>query len=730
MLKLLSLGLVTVSAGMVMQAWVGYGLDERIGLDVLFLQRGRLPPPPEVAVVAIDKLSADRLGLPNSPDRWPRSLHATLIDRLVDAGARVIVFDLFFKTSRAEDEVLAAAMTRAGNVILVGFLKREIVAEDLSDVSAPYLNIEQLLLPVPPIEGAAVAIAPFPLPKVPAKVSWFNTFRASAGDMPTLPAMALQFYTLGVYDEVYAQLTALGVASGDLPAQATVIAAEAELSDVVARLRLLFQRQPQLAEGLSGQLARVAPANRAGQLKAMIELYRGDNLRYLNFYGPPRSLTTLPYWRVLENDGLPDLRDRAVFVGFSELLQPEQRDGFYTAFSQKSGLDISGVEIAATAFANLLRGESIVVPWHVGIIILFGLLVAVCTAGPSAWGIVIAGVAFCAVYVGLGFYAFQSWHVWLPLFVPVVIQTPLAMLAALVWRYLQTNRERQRIRQAFGYYLPASAVEQLVKDAGRVQASARRMYGVVLATDAEQYTRLSEAMAPEALSDMLNRYYGVLFEPVRRRGGVVSDVIGDAMLAMWSSVQPLARHRSEACAAALDIIQGVDHNRSSSTPAALPTRIGLHAGDVMIGNVGAIDHFEYRAVGDIVNTSTRIEGLNKQLGTRIIASRQVIDGIEGIVFRELGAFRLAGKQRPLDLFEVVCFGDDLEASTASLLEAFAAGLGAYRARMWDDAARRFSRILDAYPEDGPSGFYKALCLSLVESPPPEPWNATVVVQKK
>lgn len=724
------LGVAMALVGVVIQALIGYDLDERIGLDVLFLQRGRLPPPPEVVLVAIDKSSSDHFGLPNAPDQWPRRLHAELIDRLSAAGAKLIVFDLFFKTAgdEAGDLALAAAMTRAGNVLSVGFLKRELVADGDGGVPGAYFNIEHLIAPTPVIGSAAAAVAPFPLPKVPAKVSWFNTFRTSAGDLPTMPAVALQLYLHGEYDALVAHLAARGLSAGALPTLGASRAGNAPWVHVMSRLRGLVARHPDVVDEMWAQ---PLPEGRKKQIEAMIELYRGDVLRYLNFYGPPRSIVTLPYWRAFEADALPDLEDKAVFVGFAELLQPEQRDGFYTAFSQRDGLDISGVEIAATAFANLLRNESLRVPAPLGVIVLFGLLVSVVVMRSSAWGIVVAAVSMGSVYIGISFYLFGAWHTWLPLFVPVVIQTPLAVVAALLWRYLQTNRERQRIRRAFGYYLPESAVAQLVKDAGRVRAGGRRMYGVVLATDAEQYTRLSETLQPEALSELLNRYYGVLFAPVRRRGGVVSDVIGDAMLAMWSSAMPLVQHRFEACAAALDIIRGVDENRSSSCPpTALPTRIGLHAGDVVIGNVGAVDHFEYRAVGDIVNTSTRIEGLNKQLGTRIIASHQVIDGLEGVVSRELGVFKLVGKQQALSLFEIVCLRDELDDVTASLLTAFAAALEAYRSQLWDDAARQFSQILLSYPEDGPSGFYRELCLSLLASPPPEPWNATVVVQKK
>ena len=125
----------------------------------------------------------------------------------------------------------------------------------------------------------------------------------------------------------------------------------------------------------------------------------------------------------------------------------------------------------------------------------------------------------------------------------------------------------------------------------------------------------------------MNRYYAVLFEPVKRHGGLVQDVVGDSMLAIWATTEPDASLRNRACLAALDIAAAVDRFNADSGRLALPTRIGLHSGRLLLGSVGAMDHYEYRAVGDIVNTATRLEGLNKHLGTRMLVSADVLEGL-------------------------------------------------------------------------------------------------------
>ncbi len=101
------------------------------------------------------------------------------------------------------------------------------------------------------------------------------------------------------------------------------------------------------------------------------------------------------------------------------------------------------------------------------------------------------------------------------------------------------------------------------------------------------------------------------------------------MLAVWATTEPDLSLRSRACLAALDIASAVDRFNAASGRLALPTRIGLHSGQLLLGSVGAMDHYEYRAVGDIVNTATRLEGLNKHLGTRLLVERGGAPGAGG-----------------------------------------------------------------------------------------------------
>jgi adenylate cyclase len=245
-------------------------------------------------------------------------------------------------------------------------------------------------------------------------------------------------------------------------------------------------------------------------------------------------------------------------------------------------------------------------------------------------------------------------------------------------------------------------IDRLAEDKQQVMEQSDRAFGICLATDARQYTRLSERMEPETQQAFLNRYYEILFAPVRKRDGVVSDVIGDAMLAIWPAHRPDSYLRQQACEAALEIIRALEN---AELDPKLPTGIGLHAGELVMSHVGAIDHFEYRAVGDMVNTTSRIENLNKLLGTSILASGDLIKDLQGIVLRELGEFPVPGRQQPITLYEVAASEVTVTPEMRSLHTAFADALNDWRQGDRKAASEKFEAILKAFPDDGPTAYY-------------------------
>jgi adenylate cyclase len=331
------------------------------------------------------------------------------------------------------------------------------------------------------------------------------------------------------------------------------------------------------------------------------------------------------------------------------------------------------------------------------------------------------------VYFGVAYWQFVSYDVWLPLVVPLLLQIPAGFAVALWWNYRDLNLQRERVRTALGYYVPPSVARRLAERTVSMGASRQLLHGTCLFTDAEQYTAVAEQLRPEALAGLMNDYYRALFNVVQEHGGEVSDTAGDSMVAVWASAEPDPAARSRAMAAAIAILGAVDAFNNEQRVGRLPTRVGLESGELLLGNIGAEQRYEYRAIGDIVNTAARIQGLNATLGTRVLVSAATVDGARPQPGRDVGTFLLRGKRLPVRVHE------PLAAATTALdepaLAEFAAALAAFRAADWDEAELRFAALAARIPDDGPTRYYRGLAASYRLEPPPA-WAGAVLLTVK
>src|SRR5262249_15056718 len=174
-------------------------------------------------------------------------------------------------------------------------------------------------------------------------------------------------------------------------------------------------------------------------------------------------------------------------------------------------------------------------------------------------------------------------------------------------------------------------VDQLARNIVDMKRGGQTEYGTCLFADIAGYTNLSETMEPQELNAFMHRYFEATFAPIRQNGGRIVSLEGDSILALWKGARPNAVLRKQACLAALGIAQAV-HQFSRSNPTLdLSTRISIHAGEIYLGNVGAGDHYTYGPTGDTVNTASRMDGLNKYLGTRILVSKEVLRDVDGFL---------------------------------------------------------------------------------------------------
>src|SRR5207248_2446567 len=266
-----------------------------------------------------------------------------------------------------------------------------------------------------------------------------------------------------------------------------------------------------------------------------------------------------------------------------------------------------------------------------------------------------AGALMAAAVLVVGWYVFLTECWLLPVAGPILFQIPVGVLTATWCLRAEERRQRQRMAGAARQYLPEEVVRSLASGPlrGSSGLAGEVRYSVCLASDIEGFTTLSERLQPEAVQKLLNQYFHGMFEVMQRHGGTISDIVGDGVMCIWTAASVVVSARAGAVGAAVDLLQVVEQFNLAHPDNMLPTRIGIHAGSALVGIVGGAGRYASTVVGDVANTASRIEGLNKQLGTRLLASEEALNQVTGFILRPLGQFLLAGKSEPIRVSEVL-----------------------------------------------------------------------------
>jgi adenylate cyclase len=716
--------LATLIAGLLLSSdLLGRGIEDRLGQFMLFRLRGALPSPPEVVVVAEDRASAEALGLPAGSRPWPRSLHVRAIERLTAHGAAVIAFDLMFNTSDPEtDDALATALHQAGCVVLLRGLERRLVGAGSS------IEIDQPIDPIPKLAEAAAATAPFPLPKVPARVDRFWTFHGMAG-APTVPSVVLQLSAR----DIAIRWVELLATEPDLPKFAAKDWTGPGVTAAMQRLHADLRAKPAVADRLQARL-QTDEWNGADKhrLSALLALYTGENSRYLNLRGPAGTIRTLQYASLFAGSSeradtaIGDLSGKVVFIGVSELHSATQADSYDTIFSGVNGINVTGAEIGATAFADLAEESSPrrPVPAATVEMVLVALMLGAAASSGRMLVLLGAGASIAAAILVVGWYAFVSRHWLLPVANPILFQIPVGVLTAAWCFRAEERRRRERMVGAARQYLPEEVVRSLASGPlhGSSHLAGEVRHSVCLASDIEGFTTLSERLPPHTVQSLLNQYFAGMFEVMQRHGGVISDIAGDGVMCVWCAPAYAPSACAGAVGAAVELLEAVERFNLAQPEHMLPTRIGVHAGSALVGIVGGAGRYASTIVGDVANTASRIEGLNKQLGTRLLASEEALNQVTGFILRPFGDFLLAGKSEPIHVSEVL--GRIGDPRSAALAGTFAEAFESFRSQRWDEAAMMFEALLHTYPRDGPSRYFLARALRFRAAP--EQASATLI----
>ena len=678
---------------------------------------------------------------------WPRALHGEVAEYLAADGATAVGFDLLFAESVTRREVDAAdwaalsALAQSADLAEVrSELARRIDAlqpgqgdREFIDSVARAGNVFQAAV-FASGDGEATDASTDIRPGVPVPAGGGDTLRRHA----VLPFAGLAQASRGIghinvlpdADGIYRRFAPL-VWQHDpqaaYPALGVAIAAHvkgvplASIRREGAGLAIGDAVLPLLPEGN----ARIHYQGGAPQRQA------DGSETFQSFY------RHLPYEQVL---AAKDLRA----AGRASPLAPGAfRDKIVLVSAQAAGLSdlratpfspvTPGIELHANIIDSLLAGRFLRAP---GAAAEFFLTLAACLA-----------VAFMAqrlrfrlsVPLALAATAGLSGGAWAAFgqgwILPMV--QPLAAVAltyggVLLARAASAERDKRWLRTAFGHYLAPSVLEELLRQPDKLRLGGERRRMTVLFSDVAGFTTFSEKLPPEEVSALLNGYLDRMTACVVQTGGTLDKFVGDAVMAEWNA--PLAQpdHAARACETALLMLEEVSRQDTAWQAAggALDIRIGINTGEMVVGNMGSHQVFDYTVIGNEVNTASRLEPLNKAFGTRIIVAgatrREAEDQRPShFAFRPLARVMPKGRAEPLDIFELAGRRDALDD-----LDTYAAAMDHYLGRRFDEAGRLFRTVLGQRPGDGPAAVFAALCEEYLDHPPPAGWNGVFVQTEK
>ncbi len=462
--------------------------------------------------------------------------------------------------------------------------------------------------------------------------------------------------------------------------------------------------------------------------------------RLINYYGPSRTIPTVSIYQALEpGEHLPPgfFKDKVVFVGASQVAAAgpaDAKDSFRTPFRGGTRGNTFGVEIHATLAANLLEGRGLTVASPVLVapsllLLSFLATLAFVCLRPALGVLALAGLELIPGTAGS--LAFGRGDLWLPVVIPSVVQLPLAYVASLAWYYLTTVRERERIRKAFAFYLSPSMIRRIAESPGELNLGGEEIVGTAMFTDIKGFTSIAEGMTAPETAALLNEYFSEATRHVFDTGGTLIKYIGDAIFAIWGAPLRMEDHATPACRAAVGMAR-LQEALGGRPAARLVTRIGLHTGPMLVGNLGSSQRFDYTAIGDAINLAARLEGINKQFGTQVLVSGETLSATNGgLITRRVGRVRVVGREEPVTVHELLGLSGELTQPDAGAIETFERALDAYYARDFEEAGRGFEEVQRLRRgKDGPSGLYLTLIARLRAEPPPDEWDGVIRLTTK
>lgn len=689
--------------------------DWRMWLSAHYEQ---LPQATPIVIADIDEQSLKREG------RWPwsRDKLAMLTERLTQAGATVIAFDVVF--AEAEESAFVAWLKeQPGNDLATA----QIAA--LREQWNPDRRFAAALQGTDTVLGFFFQDnAEHRTGQLPAAVASLATAADPAGGQGTPVMLSQAGFT--------ANIPLIAEAAG----RGGFVTTFADADGVIRRTPLLMAHGGQvypslaLAAAMSFMLVEELDVRFAaiGEVLAVSAVQLSDKPIYTDglgrvlvpYHGQPAPVRYLPAWRILsEAPAELGLEGAIVLVGGSAI-------GLFDLVNTPLATAFPGVEVHANVIHGLLTSRFPYRPaWEPGVtftqLLLTGLLLILLMPRRSPWlqaGLSLGALAGCT---GLNLLLWLRYGLDLPL-----ASTYLLVLVLAGWfmfeGFVRESRARQAVTSMFGQYVPSAHIQQMLDSPQRYSMDGQSRDMTVLFSDIRSFTSISENLSAADLKTLLNFYFTPITEVIFRHGGTIDKYVGDMVMAFWGAPLSDPQHSRNAVLAALEMVAVTERLRGELRARNMPEidiGIGLNSGLMNVGDMGSQYRKAYTVLGDAVNLGSRLESLTKFYGVHILVGANTAASPD-IAFRFVDRLLVKGKNEPVDAFEPLGLIAELSVERREELARYEEALQHYRARRWELAEHSFQQLRSAHPKAKLYRIYLERIHELREQELPADWDGT------
>jgi adenylate cyclase len=554
------------------------------------------PPSPNIVIAGIDDNTLEAYG--RWAD-WPRSLHAQAIDNLIQAGAKVIGFDVIFTDNSTDDEMLAAAIAKADNVVLAA------VGTQPVSQAGPEITYDNFLLPVASLEQAASSIGDA------------NVVPDGDGKVRRLPLIVKS-------------------SSGQVYTSLTLALLYREFSTP------LPQEYP-LEDGAVNLLYRDVPVDASYRLR-------------INFAADNDERPYVSYGDVISGNFDQSLvNNRIVLIGMTATGELDSW-AIPTSASKVPGVFIHAGAMDTILTERFLREPGIIITLMIMLLLIGITAFALPRCGTRHWtdiakGVGITGGLFVA-YLVAGFLTFDRGFI-LNLFYPLLL-LPVVYVSNIIYIVVAEQADKRFVKELFGRYISPQIAKEIVSraDTGELFLGGEQREVSVFFADIRGFTRISEQLSPEAVMQMLNTYLSVVADAVVQHDGIVNKFVGDNIMAVWNAPQSQPDHALLAVKAAWEAQQKLAELRQrDNRPLPVQFGIGVNTGPAVAGNVGSAGRSEYTVIGDSINTASRI--CSSTPGGEVWIGAETYNQIKDYIETEkLEPQSVKGKAAPITVYRV------------------------------------------------------------------------------